>query len=114
MSADAASDDKTLLEQPRDPGVGLAMQESDATTGETGPETPRGTGDYPDGLSAREVGVLDLLATGRRNSEIAEELTISPHTVARHVSNVFNKIAAASRAKAAACAVPHRLVTLDG
>ena len=114
VSTEVASDDKTLLEQPRDAGAGMAMQEADTTTGAAGPETPREPGDYPDGLSAREVEVLGLLAKRRRNSEIAEDLTISPHTVARHVSNIFNKIAAANRAEAAAYTVQHRLVHLAG
>ncbi|MCH8311303.1 MAG: helix-turn-helix transcriptional regulator, partial [Chloroflexi bacterium] len=56
---------------------------------------------YPDGLTRREVEVLSLIAVGRTNQEIADELYISPHTVIRHVSNIFGKISASNRAEAA-------------
>ena len=48
--------------------------------------------DSPDGLTAREVEVLRVLATGKSNKEIAEELFLCPKTVARHLSNIFAKI----------------------
>lgn len=56
---------------------------------------------YPDGLTRREVEVLSLIAVGRTNREIADELYISPHTVIRHVSNIFTKIGSSNRAEAA-------------
>jgi DNA-binding CsgD family transcriptional regulator len=65
---------------------------------------------YPDGLSEREVEVLRLLAAGRTNQQIADQLCISPHTVARHVSNIFDKTAAANRADAASYANRHGLM----
>jgi DNA-binding CsgD family transcriptional regulator/pimeloyl-ACP methyl ester carboxylesterase len=61
------------------------------------------------GLSAREVEVLRLLAAGRSNQQIADELVISLNTVRRHVSNIFDKTGAANRAQAAAYAKDHRL-----
>ena len=64
---------------------------------------------YPDGLSEREVEVLRLIAGGQTNAEIAEELFISPHTVGRHVSNIFGKLDIAHRADAAAWAVRNGL-----
>jgi pimeloyl-ACP methyl ester carboxylesterase/DNA-binding CsgD family transcriptional regulator len=63
----------------------------------------------PDGLSAREVEVLRLIANGSSNAQIAATLVISPHTVARHVSNILDKIGAANRAEATAYAVKNRL-----
>ena len=57
-----------------------------------------------DGLSAREAEVLRLLAMGRSNAQIAEELVISPNTVNRHVSNIYVKTGAANRAEAASYA----------
>jgi DNA-binding CsgD family transcriptional regulator len=66
---------------------------------------------YPDGLTGREVEVLRLIAAGRSNREIAEELTISLKTVARHISNIFTKTRAANRTEAAAYAARHRLVS---
>ena len=70
-----------------------------------------GTGPaYPDGLTEREVEVLRLVAAGKSNPEIGEELFISPRTVTTHVSNILNKINAANRAEAAAFATRNDLV----
>jgi DNA-binding NarL/FixJ family response regulator len=63
-----------------------------------------------DGLSARETEVLRLLALGRSNAQIADELVISPNTVNRHVSNIYTKTGAANRAEAASYATRNRLV----
>jgi DNA-binding CsgD family transcriptional regulator len=60
-----------------------------------------------DGLSHREVEVLELMAAGRSNQQIADELVISINTVRRHVSNVFDKTGAANRTQAAAYAKDH-------
>jgi DNA-binding NarL/FixJ family response regulator len=62
------------------------------------------------GLTAREIQVLGLVATGKTNRAIAAELVISEKTVARHVSNIFDKIAVSSRAAATAYAYEHKLV----
>jgi DNA-binding CsgD family transcriptional regulator len=66
---------------------------------------------YPAGLSEREVEVLRLLAVGRTNRQIAEELVIATDTVARHVSNILNKTGTANRVEAAAYAVRHSLAS---
>jgi DNA-binding CsgD family transcriptional regulator len=57
---------------------------------------------YPDGLTAREVEVLRLLASGQTNAEIAGTLVISVHTVERHLANAYRKIGVRNRAEAAA------------
>jgi DNA-binding NarL/FixJ family response regulator len=61
----------------------------------------------PGGLSPREIEVLRLLAGGKSNREIAAALVISLNTVARHVSNIFDKVGAANRTEAAAYAHRH-------
>jgi predicted ATPase/DNA-binding CsgD family transcriptional regulator len=55
----------------------------------------------PDGLTAREVEVLRLLAAGQSNQQIGAALVISLNTVARHISHIFDKIGAANRTEAA-------------
>ncbi len=64
----------------------------------------------PGGLSPREVEVLRLVAAGRSNPEIADELVLSEKTVARHLSNIFTKLEVGSRTAAAAFAYEHGLV----
>ncbi|WP_093839466.1 helix-turn-helix transcriptional regulator [Streptomyces aidingensis] len=59
------------------------------------------------GLTARERDVLSLVAAGRSNRQIAEELFISPKTVSVHVSNILAKLEVSGRGEAAALA--HRL-----
>ncbi len=62
------------------------------------------------GLTARELQVLRLLASGRTNHAIAADLVIAAKTVDRHVSNIFTKLGVSSRAAATAYAYEHRLV----
>ena len=62
------------------------------------------------GLTAREVEVLKLVATGRTNRVIAAELFLSEKTVARHLSNIFTKLGVSSRAAATAWAYRHDLI----
>ncbi|NGN64025.1 AAA family ATPase [Streptomyces sp. A7024] len=59
------------------------------------------------GLTSRERDVLRLVATGRSNRQIADELFISPKTASVHVSNILAKLGVSSRGEAAAAA--HRL-----
>jgi DNA-binding NarL/FixJ family response regulator len=51
-------------------------------------------------LTSREVEVLDLIARGRSNTEIAKRLYVSPKTVRNHISNIFTKLQVADRAQA--------------
>jgi LuxR family transcriptional regulator, maltose regulon positive regulatory protein len=56
----------------------------------------------PDTLTRREAQVLELLAAGRTNNEIAVQLVVSIHTVERHLQNAYRKIGVRNRADAAA------------
>jgi DNA-binding CsgD family transcriptional regulator len=67
--------------------------------------------DYPDDLTQREVDVLRLIAAGKSNQQIADELFISVHTVIYHVRNIFSKTDASNRVEAASYAVQHKLVS---
>jgi len=62
------------------------------------------------GLTARELEVLRLVATGKTNKAIAQQLFLSEKTVDRHVSNIFNKLDVSSRAAATAFAYQHELI----
>lgn len=65
-------------------------------------------------LSEREKDVLRLVALGLTNREIAQKLFISPNTVKVHLSNIFEKIGAASRTEATVYAIEHRIVDVPG
>jgi DNA-binding CsgD family transcriptional regulator/pimeloyl-ACP methyl ester carboxylesterase len=69
-------------------------------------DTPR----QANGLSAREIEVLRLLAAGRSNQQIAAELIISQSTVAKHVTSILTKTGAANRTEAAVHAKERGLV----
>jgi len=60
-------------------------------------------------LSRRELEVLDLVAQGRTNREIAARLVLSEHTVNRHVANILRKLGLSSRSAAASLAGRHGL-----
>jgi DNA-binding CsgD family transcriptional regulator len=66
----------------------------------------------PHGLTPRELEVLALVADGRSNRQIAEELFISTKTASTHVSNILAKLGVTSRVQAATAA--HRLHLLPG
>jgi DNA-binding CsgD family transcriptional regulator len=70
----------------------------------------RATPDSLQGLTPRELQVLRLVATGKTNRMIAEQLELSEKTIDRHVSNIYQKIDVNSRAAATAYAYEHALV----
>lgn len=61
-------------------------------------------------LSERELDVLKLLAKGKNNAEIAEQLVISTATVKYHVSKVLSKLGVRSRTEAASMALQQQLI----
>jgi DNA-binding CsgD family transcriptional regulator len=69
----------------------------------------RGDGPFST-LTEREREVLSFVAAGDTNRQIATALGISEHTVARHLSNVFDKLGVTSRTAASALAHKHKLV----
>ena len=64
---------------------------------------------HPTGLSEREAEVLRLLAAGKSNQQIADELFISLNTVSHHLRNIFAKTATVNRTEAASFAHQHGL-----
>jgi len=69
-------------------------------------KTPFGSGL----LTAREVEVIKLLAAGKTNKTIADNLGLSEKTIARHLSNIFTKLDLSSRTAVTAYAYRHKLV----
>ena len=65
---------------------------------------------WPNGLTAREIEVLGLLARGKSNRQIADQLTVTPKTVANHIEHVYTKIGVSSRAAATLFASQRGLV----
>ena len=65
-------------------------------------------------LSEREVEIVELVATGLTNQEIADQLMISKRTVDNHVSNVFTKTGAKNRVALLNWAMDHGKICRDG
>jgi DNA-binding CsgD family transcriptional regulator len=65
---------------------------------------------YPDGLTAREVVVLRLVAQGFTSAQIAEQLVIGLATVNFHVRSIYSKLGVSSRSAATRYAIEHNLV----
>jgi DNA-binding NarL/FixJ family response regulator len=84
-----------VLDQPPPPAAGAP------------PSVPRA--DIPDELTAREVEVLKLIATGLSNREIADALVLSNATVKTHINRIFYKTGARDRAQAVRYAYQHGL-----
>ena len=64
----------------------------------------------PDGLTAREVEVLRLVAQGLTDAQVAERLVISPRTVNSHLTATYGKIQVSSRSAAPRYALEHHLI----
>ena len=69
-------------------------------------------GELSEALTAREREVLDLLAHGLKNAEIAGELHISEHTVKFHISSLYAKLGVNNRAEAVSRGARHGLISL--
>jgi predicted ATPase/DNA-binding CsgD family transcriptional regulator len=65
---------------------------------------------YPAGLTEREVQVLQLLAQGLTNAQIADKLVVSPYTINAHLRTIYNKLDVPSRAAATRFTIEHNLV----
>ena len=65
-------------------------------------------------LSAREMEIIELVADGLTNQEIAQKLTISKRTVDNHVSNMFTKTGSKNRVALLNWAMDHGKICRDG
>jgi len=75
----------------------------------TGDTTPK---DFYDGLTAREIEILKLIASGCANKQIAYKLSISEKTVRNHISNMYEKLQIFDRSQAVLYAARKGLVQL--
>jgi DNA-binding CsgD family transcriptional regulator/DNA-binding transcriptional ArsR family regulator len=73
-------------------------------------ETRSRRSSYPSGLSQREQEVLQLVAHGMTDAEIADRLFVSPRTVSGHLQSIYSKLSISSRSAATAFAYKHNLV----
>jgi DNA-binding NarL/FixJ family response regulator len=76
------------------------------------PATPRNIPPLVEALTPRELQVLRLIAEGMPNKEIADQLSISEHTVKFHVASVLGKLQAASRTEAVTQGIRRGLVPI--
>jgi DNA-binding CsgD family transcriptional regulator len=89
-------------------GAKPALARADALACRTAATRPA-PATVPAGLSAREVEVLRLVAGGLTDSQVADELFLSPRTVGRHLGSIYTKLGVASRGAATRFAVEHHL-----
>jgi DNA-binding CsgD family transcriptional regulator len=96
-----------MLRRRGAPGDGERAEQMTAQAG----DTPRPQESRPPeqaGLTRREQEVLQQLASGSSNKEIARRFSLSVHTVERHIANIYAKIGARNRAEATAYALQTR------
>jgi NarL family two-component system response regulator LiaR len=92
----------------------MLLQEMTAPLGEgAGEPPPRPDLPAVDPLTVRELEVLKLVARGRSNREIADELVVAEGTIRTHVSNILSKLHLASRTQATLYALREGLTSLD-
>jgi two-component system, NarL family, response regulator YdfI len=92
--------------------VAVAHEWTDAMRAALGVDRAASNGAGGEGLTAREVEVLRLIAEGLGNKQIAARLAISEHTVKFHVASVFGKIRASTRAEAVMIGARRGLIVL--
>ena len=75
----------------------------------TVPHAPKAS-PYPAGLTTREVEVLRLVAQGLTDTQVAQQLVISPRTVNWHLTSIYSKLGVSSRSAATRYAIEKKLV----
>ncbi len=90
------------------PEQALAAEGQPLLSTPTPPARPAATS--PDGLTAREVEVLRLLAQGLTDAQIAEQLVLSLHTIHAHLRTIYSKLGVTSRSAATRYAFEHQLM----
>jgi predicted ATPase/class 3 adenylate cyclase/DNA-binding CsgD family transcriptional regulator len=97
-------------DMPPEQALAAQTQAMEPNSGESSSASPTKSPTSPAGLTAREVEVLRLLATGLTDAQIAEHLVINPRTVNNHLTSIYSKIQVSSRSAATRFAVEQHLV----
>ncbi|MFD8228113.1 AAA family ATPase [Streptomyces massasporeus] len=108
---EAAAEARAVREVADDLGAAPLREQVDALVRRGRLSEASGDDDRAGPLTAREQDVLRLLALGRSNRQIGEELFISGKTASVHVSNILAKLGASSRGEAVAIAYREGLIT---
>jgi DNA-binding CsgD family transcriptional regulator len=103
-----ASPNAALAKVKAEPGLDAECVEALARV--ASPEASATGAAPPAGLSAREIDVLRLVASGLTVKEAAAKLFVSPHTARHHLEHAYEKIGVTSRAGAVLFAIEHGLV----
>jgi LuxR family transcriptional regulator, maltose regulon positive regulatory protein len=82
--------------------LGRLLRAAQPAAAAAGPEASRTPPALVEALTERELEVLRMLAAGKRNQEIADELVVTLHTVKKHVTHTLEKLGAANRTQAVA------------
>jgi DNA-binding NarL/FixJ family response regulator len=91
--------------------IEYALSEEGSSTRSPAPEQPPpSAGEHPAELTLREVEVLNLVAEGLTNPQVAQKLFLSPRTVQRHLNSVYRKLGVSSRTAATHLALEHDLL----
>jgi NarL family two-component system response regulator YdfI len=90
----------------------VVMHRGEAGFNFPGTRASRPLAELPEPLTPREREMLQMLASGLGNKEIASQLKISDHTVKFHVASILGKLGAVSRTEAVALGIRHGLVLL--
>lgn len=109
MSTEAAVTEALAIAALIASNAGTSTTQQRITRADRPTSPPTGPAPLPNGLSAREVEVLKLVALGLTNNQIAEQLFLSPKTVNSHLASIFAKIGVTSRASATRFALEHGL-----
>jgi DNA-binding NarL/FixJ family response regulator len=106
---EAARQLRTAAALAREIGNEQRLAEAQAALAGLGETSDLAGSPRPGGLTARQAEVLQLLASGLSNKQIAVELQLSPATVERHLATIYRKLGMRGRVEAARYALAHGL-----
>lgn len=100
-------------ESPLSPSIARKLVVRMSNHDQEGTSASTGQGEVPEALTSRECDVLQLLAQGMSNRQIAENLVISDRTVQAHLTNIFSKMGVSSRLEAVLLGIRQGWLRLD-